>query len=241
MDLPATGEEKGIVLLVHGFASTATMNWVGTGWTQALCEAGYRVIALDNRGHGASQKFYTPEDYGPDIFARDAFELLDHLDIGTVLLMGYSMGARISCWMLHAQPERISRAVFGGMGEHIFGGRGGYEKIAAALEADDPSTIADPVALSFRKFADSTGSDRKALAACIRPARTQITPDIVKGISKPVLVAVGGRDDIAGSPQILADMMPEGEAFVIDNLDHLKATGAASYKQRVLEFFDGEN
>ena len=57
----------GPVLLVHGFASSAQVNWFGTSWVKTLCDAGYRCIALDNRGHGESEKFYSADDYGPDI------------------------------------------------------------------------------------------------------------------------------------------------------------------------------
>lgn len=44
------------VLLVHGFASNGKVNWVDTGWVEELVEAGYRVVTIDNRGHGKSQK-----------------------------------------------------------------------------------------------------------------------------------------------------------------------------------------
>ena len=49
------GEGKPI-LLIHGFASNARTNWVNPGWVDTLVKAGRRVIALDNRGHGASDK-----------------------------------------------------------------------------------------------------------------------------------------------------------------------------------------
>jgi len=227
------------ILLIHGFASTARVNWVGTGWVDTLQQAGYRVVALDNRGHGDSTKFYSPDDYGPDIFAADAVALLDHLNIERCDVMGYSMGARITCWLCHARPERVGRAVYGGMGSHIFGNRGGYEDTAQALETDDIRSIRDPGALAFRKFADATGSDRLALAACIRPARKKITPELVQAIETPTLVAVGGGDSIGGSALELAAMMPNAEGFVIDQLDHMRATGAPAYKRKAVEFLTG--
>ncbi|MEN0040786.1 MAG: alpha/beta hydrolase [Pseudomonadota bacterium] len=240
-DLAAEGDERGIVFLIHGFASTAQVNWIGTGWTDTLRKAGYRVIALDNRGHGASEKFYTPNDYGPDIFAADALELLDHLGIGRCCLMGYSMGARISSWLAHVAPERFPAVVFGGMGEHIYGGRGGYLQIAEALEADDPNASLHPAAKGFRIFADRVGADRLALAACIHPSAQQITRDIVSNISVPVLVAVGDEDEIGGSAEKLAAQMRKGEAFVIEGKDHMKAVGDPSYKKRVLAFFEAHS
>jgi len=237
----AGGNNGKTILLIHGFASTARVNWVSTGWVDALQKTGYRVLALDNRGHGQSSKFYSPADYGPDIFAADAAALLDHLNIERCDVMGYSMGARITCWLCHAQPQRVTRAVYGGMGNHIFGNRGGYEAIAEALETDDVGTIADAGALAFRKFADATGSDRLALAACIRPARMRITPELVQAINTPTLVAVGGGDDIGGSALELAKMMPNAEGFVIDQLDHMKATGAPVFKQKAIDFLSGND
>ncbi len=224
------------ILLIHGFASSAQVNWIGTGWVKLLTGSGYRVIAIDNRGHGKSSKFYSPRDYGPDIFAADALALLDHLDIAASDVMGYSMGARITAWLSHSAPQRVTKAIYGGMGSHIFGGRGGYHLIAEALETEDPNSITDPGALAFRKFADATRSDRMALAACIRPSKHNITPEIVRSIQVPTLIAVGSEDDIGGSPQQLANMMPSARAHTIEGLDHMKATGAESYKAAVMAF-----
>ena len=240
-DLAPDGFEK-TILLIHGFASTASVNWITTGWIKTLNEAGFRTIAIDNRGHGASSKYYSPTDYGPDIFASDALNLLDHLKISSCDVMGYSMGARITCWLCHQEPQRFPNAVFGGMGSHIFGNRGGYEEIAQALETDDITSISDPGGLAFRKFADATRSDRLALAACIRPSEKKITPSIVESVTTRTLVAVGSDDEIGGSASQLAEMMPNATSYSIPGLDHMKATGAASFKERVLQFLaEGES
>lgn len=236
--LPNDASSSKTILLIHGFASSAQVNWVGTGWVKWLNDAGYRVIAIDNRGHGRSSKFYSADDYGPDIFAADALALLDHLEVSQCDIMGYSMGARITCWISHQEASRVRRAIYGGMGSRIFGGSGGHEVIAAGLETDAPETITDPTALAFRKFADATRSDRLALAACIRPAREKITQEMVASIQVPTLIAVGSIDDIGGSPHELAAMMPNAEAVLLDGLDHMKATGAESYKRAAIEFLD---
>lgn len=240
-DLDPTGIAQDTILLIHGFASNASVNWLGTGWAKVLQDEGHRVIALDNRGHGNSTKFYTPEDYGPHLFAADAFKLLDHLGIEQCHVMGYSMGARITSWMAYEHPERLKSAVFGGMGVHIFGQRGGYEVIAEGLETDDPATITDKGAMAFRRFADVTGSDRMALAACVRPSEVLITPEIISSINVPTLVAVGGDDEIGGSAIELAKMMPNAQGVVLEGLDHMKATGAPAYKKAVLEFLKRVN
>src|SRR5262249_16930169 len=72
---PAAGVAEP-VLLVHGFASSHSVNWITPGWVKTLTEAGYRVIAFDNRGHGASSKSYDTADYTPEKMAGDAAALL---------------------------------------------------------------------------------------------------------------------------------------------------------------------
>jgi pimeloyl-ACP methyl ester carboxylesterase len=68
-------------VLVHGFGSSHMVNWVNTQWTKTLTHAGYRVVALDNRGHGESEKLYDPAAYSSQIMAEDVRRLMDHLDI----------------------------------------------------------------------------------------------------------------------------------------------------------------
>src|SRR6202051_5191320 len=92
------GEGEPIVL-VHGFASNKEVNWVSTGWVSTLTAAGRRVIALDNRGHGASAKLYDPAAYHSSIMAEDVRALLDHLSLPRTGVMGYSRGARITAYM----------------------------------------------------------------------------------------------------------------------------------------------
>src|SRR5580704_17546187 len=109
------GEGEPIVL-VHGFASTAAVNWVHPGWFTTLKGAGRRVIALDNRGHGASGKPYDPAAYHSALMAADVRALLDHLGVGRADVMGYSMGARITAFLALQDPERVRSAIFGGLG-----------------------------------------------------------------------------------------------------------------------------
>ena len=228
--------EGPVTLLVHGFASNVQVNWLSTQWVGDLVAAGRRVIAFDNRGHGRSGKPHDPEAYPAPTMAEDARRLLDHLEIGDADVMGYSMGARISAFLALAHPGRVRSAVFSGLGEGMVKGVGRSEPIAAALLADSPDDIDDEHALSFRVFADRTGGDRRALAACIMAARQKIAPDELGKLAAPVLVAVGSDDDIAGSPHALAALLPAGEAFVVEGRDHMKAVGDRTHKAAVMGF-----
>jgi pimeloyl-ACP methyl ester carboxylesterase len=224
------------VLLLHGFASNLRVNWVDTGWVAELTRAGRRVVAMDNRGHGESAQPLEPEAYGTPAMAEDARRLLDHLGIARADIMGYSMGARIAAFLTAAHPERVRSLVLSGLGEGLVKGVGPPEPIAAALLAPSLEDVADPAARAFRQFADQTGSNRRALAACISAGRETMSPEELGRIAAPVLVAVGSKDDIAGSPHALAAHIPGAEVFEIAGRDHMKAVGDRAHKKAVLEF-----
>ena len=224
------------ILLIHGFASNHRVNWVSTGWVGALKGAGRRVVALDNRGHGSSGKPHDPAAYGTPVMMEDARRLLDHLGIPRADVMGYSMGARITAFLALAHPERVRSAVLSGLGMGLVTGVGPPGPIAAALRAPSLDDVTDPTGRAFRLFADQTGSDREALAACISASRQTLTPEELARIRVPVLVAVGGKDDVGGDPHGLAALIPGAEAFVIPNRDHMKAVGDPSHKRAVLDF-----
>lgn len=224
------------VLLIHGFASNHYTNWVAPGWMKTLADAGYRPIAFDNRGHGETTKSYKTADYTPEKMASDAVALLDHLGIETAHVMGYSMGARISAFMALMEPQRVATLVFGGLGIGMVDGVGDWDPIAAALVADDPASVSHARGRSFRTFADQTRSDRLALAACIETSRQELAEADMSRITQPTLVAVGTKDDIGGSAQELAALMPNAVAFDIEGRDHMLAVGDKSFKTRVVEF-----
>ncbi|WP_420409481.1 alpha/beta fold hydrolase [Hoeflea sp.] len=225
------------VVLVHGFASTAHVNWVFPGWFKTLDEAGYRVIALDNRGHGESDKPHDPEAYHPEIMAADVAGLIDSLGIAPVHVIGYSMGARISAFLALSRPELVRSVVFGGLGMGMVDGVGDWDPIADALLAPSLDDVSHERGRMFRAFAEQTGSDRQALAACIRTSRTLVDRTELAGLHMPVLVGVGTRDDIAGPARELAELMPRGEWLDIPNRDHMLAVGDKVFKAAVLEFF----
>ena len=224
------------VLLVHGFASNFMVNWVKPSWTKNLTDAGYTTICIDNRGHGDSEKLYDPQVYGAHLMARDAVHLLDHLGIEKAYVMGYSMGARITAFMLHQNSERVKAAIFSGMGINMVRGLGGSAPIAEAFEAERLEDVSDLTARSFRAFAQNIGGDLKALAACLRGPSVKVTTEMLAGIRTPTLIAVGSEDEIAGSPDELRDLIPGSRVLHIPGRDHMKSVGDPVFKKGVLEF-----
>ncbi len=224
------------VVLVHGFASSKEVNWVNPGWVATLARAGRRAIAFDNRGHGASTKLYDPALYHSEIMADDIRALLDHLGIGRADVMGYSMGARNTAFMAVNHGDRVRSVILGGLGIHLVDGAGLPTSIAEALEAPSLDDISDPQGRTFRAFADQTKSDRMALAACIRGSRQSLPREDAARITAPTLIAVGSRDDIAGSPHALAALIPGSRALDIPGRDHMLSVGDRVYKEAVLTF-----
>ena len=224
------------ILLIHGFASNHRMNWVGPRWVDTLSDAGRRVIAFDNRGHGQSEKLYAPADYHLDLMTRDAANLLAHLGVERADVMGYSMGARIASFLALAEPSLVRSLVLGGLGDRLVRDGGLPEAIAEALEAPSLDSLVDPTQRLFRGFAEQTKSDRAALAACVRGSRRSLTLEEAARINQPTLVAVGERDTLAGDPSKLVALLPRAEALMIPGRDHNLAVGDKVFKAGALDF-----
>jgi pimeloyl-ACP methyl ester carboxylesterase len=232
------GEGEPIVL-IHGFASSKEVNWVQPGWGVTLTNAGRRVIALDNRGHGQSSKLYDPAAYHTSRMAEDARALMDHLGISRADVMGYSMGARVTAYLALDHADRVRSAILGGLGMGLIDGPGLSERIADAFEVEDAANVTGTQARVFRTFADQTKSDRRALAACIRGSRQTLTREQAAAIRVPTLIAVGTKDAIAGSAEALAALIPGAISLPIPERDHMLAVGDKLFKAAVLAFLAG--
>lgn len=224
------------IVLVHGFASSKNVNWVYPTWVSELKKNGRRVVALDNRGHGESEKLYDPAQYAIPVMAGDVVALMDHLGIARADIMGYSLGSRMTAWLALRAPERLRSAILGGIGMVLIEGGGPGENVAKALEAPSLDEVTDPVGRTFRTFADQTRSDRRALAACMRGSRGLMSAADAAKISVPVLIAVGTTDEVAGSATGLAKIIAGSELLDIPNRDHMRAVGDRVYKAGVADF-----
>ena len=228
---PETGPS---VVLVHGFASDYQLNWLGTRWQETLVGAGYRVIGIDCRGHGRSDKPHDPAAYAVDVMAADVHRLLDELDVASSAYLGYSMGARIGLQSVLDFPDRLNRAALGGLGAG--GAVEDAERISRALRGGEPESAS---AESFKKFASArTINDLDALAACMEGlGRTsKLDADRLSRIQTPILLVVGERDDIADDAAVLADRIPTARLVVIPGRDHMGTVPARQFKDAVVEF-----
>ncbi len=224
------------ILLIHGFASKASINWMGVNWVTTLVEAGFRVVAMDNRGHGESQKFYGQDDYTLVKMAEDASELLSYLNIEQADIMGYSLGARISATMANNHPGQVKRLILAGNGYNMIEGGFDTSEIYDGLMAETIDDVKTKIGIEFRAFAQQTKSDLRALAACIRGGRNHISRSVFETLPHETLVTVGTKDTVAIDGEKLASIIPNGKFMAIPERNHMNAVGDKAYKQNVLEF-----
>ncbi|HZO82893.1 MAG TPA: alpha/beta hydrolase [Candidatus Binataceae bacterium] len=229
------------VVMVHGFGLSALENWTRTGMVERLARRA-RVLALDVRGHGESDKPHDPALYGLGIVSGDIVRLLGHLGIERTRIVGYSMGSRIALEMLMRHQGCLSAAVLGGFG---VGGQirvpGQRNRIAAALLEEDPAMIEDVMARRFRRGAERNGKDLRALAAYISAEETtdaEASVDFaaLARLRIPVMVATGDRDAIAGDPRPLAGWFPDARIELIEGGDHVSVPADVRFQQAVERF-----
>jgi pimeloyl-ACP methyl ester carboxylesterase len=234
------------IILIHGFASDRVQNWKAPGWYATLNGAGFKVIALDCRGHGESDKPHDASFYGHDKMASDVIAVMRSADVERAQIMGYSMGGMISMVVLMHHAAQVQKLIIGGVGGRYLVPAGMSEatindtarrkKIAAALIEPDITKVTDPEALGFRKFAEQAGKDIRALAACMSADRHQFTSGELARSTRPVLVVDGEKDDLAGTAQELALAFADGRGVTVPKRDHMTTVGDKVYKQAVLEF-----
>jgi pimeloyl-ACP methyl ester carboxylesterase len=109
MFLRDSGGDGPPLLLLHGWMFSADLNWYLT--YAPLAEAGYRVLAVDHRGHGRGIR--SPDPFTLEDCADDAAALVAHLQIPPVLAVGYSMGGPIASLLARTHPEWVSGIVLG--------------------------------------------------------------------------------------------------------------------------------
>lgn len=247
-DMPTYGSPDGLklfyldegtgapVVLVHGFVSHGYVNWVRPGTVRKLVDAGRRVIVPDARGHGSSSAPHDPASYGADRLVEDVIGLLNHLDLENVDMAGYSMGAATALCVA-SSDNRIRKLVASGVGESVMLPVTDAGGIAEALEVDDPATLTDRYARSFRDFADLIGADRLALAALQRAGRPRLEASRVPHVKAEVLVLIGDRDPIAEPAQPLVDALPNATLKVVEGT-HLNVINNPRFQRALIDFLD---
>jgi pimeloyl-ACP methyl ester carboxylesterase len=227
------GSNASPIVLIHGFSSSVEGNWRAAGWFEVLTCAGRRVIALDCRGHGHSDKPHDPEAYSGQRMAGDVIAVMDACGVSRADLMGYSMGGGIALDLVLRHPQRARRLIMGGSG--LSAPSHATERQRERLDRATPDNPAgfDPEALERYRH---RGNDLLALAAVRLRRRPERDENAVKQLHLPLLLVVGERDGALAAARRLEALVPHAELEVLAGEDHLSAVGAQEFKDLVLEF-----
>lgn len=203
------------VLLIHGFRFAQGMNWKIPGTIRLLAKK-YKVISIDNRGHGASDKPTTRDAYGPTM-VEDAIGLLDHLNIESAHVVGYSMGGMITLKMLAKYPERIRSAVIGGMG------------------------WTQPTPEAERRYrVDPDNTLNPALVACWQSFYDlDLTEEQLAAIETPFMIVVGSEDGLLHSRvEPLSKIRPDVPVLIVEGAKHNNCVFRPEFREGILSYID---
>jgi pimeloyl-ACP methyl ester carboxylesterase len=228
------------VVLIHGFASSIDANWGQTKVLDALSKD-FRVVALDVRGHGKSDKPHDAASYGLAV-VEDVTRLLDYLHIARAHIVGYSMGGAIAGKLITVHPDRVISAVFGGsaprlgwtpqaerganeLAESLEQGHGMRPLILRLAPPNEPKPSDE--AIERQSQASLGRNDALALAAVQRGIKEQaVTLAEVRALRMPLLAVIGSADPIKAGVDAFKQIKPDLKVVVIDGATHSGARGA---------------
>jgi pimeloyl-ACP methyl ester carboxylesterase len=224
------------IVLIHGYTGTLERHWINTGVFADLAKD-HRVIALDCRGHGKSDKPHDPDAYRGEM-AKDVIRLLDHLQIRRAHIVGFSMGAYITGQLLASAPERFLTATVAGGGPARTWTAADDEQAEASareMEGDtpfrslilavSPPDAPPPTPEAIRKQAQPliAANDLKALAALnrsLKGASLVLSDTQLTAVRVPVLAVVGSEDRNLPRVRDLAKVMPTLTLSIVDGATH---------------------
>ena len=230
------------VVLIHGFTASTATNWIAPGIFQALAKD-YRVIGIDMRGHGKSDKPHGKENYGAKM-PKDVINLLDELGIAKAHIMGYSMGGFITINIVCNYPDRVISAISGGAGwmrpggmvsdgrnaiaESLENGSGLGPLFAALTPEGAPAMPAEQLEAINRMLMAT--NDPLALAGVIRGMDgLEVTEAQLKANRVPTRAIVGEIDPLREGVTAMEKVMSALDVVVVDGADHMTAFGNPAF------------
>jgi pimeloyl-ACP methyl ester carboxylesterase len=229
------GSQGSWVVLIHGFTDSAERMWFRTGIAPALA-ARHRVVALDNRNHGQSDR---PQPNGSGR-AEDVIELMDHLKIDKAHIHGYSMGGGITGRLLALIPTRFMTAGFGGSGIQETDTK--LREQAAALDKPMPQPQGAEAA-AFNRLRAAAASRATSGAGEAPPAPpAQPAADLTK-ITFPVIAINGEFDRPYSKTQRMWRELQDFTNVILPGKNHMSAIAVGGpmppqYIEAIVRFID---
>lgn len=232
------------ILLLHGFGSSSSRNWVDSGWVRFLNDAGRSVIMVDLPAHGDSA---APADAGAYAPSRMRADILQALFDERVLpitegrpdsgvdVIGYSLGARLAWEFGATQPELVRRMVLGGPGTAdplaAFDLEGAERFLAGGPAPEDPTTA------DLLRMAEALpDNDLPSLLAMVSAIKTEPFDPAGAVPKMPLLLVAGDQDEYADGIQDLRNLAPRAEIAVLPGRNHTNAVTSRAFKDAALAF-----
>lgn len=237
------------VILVHGLGVNSDLNWRWPRVVERLRKHGYRVITMDARGHGKSDKPHDPEKYGVEM-ANDVLRLMDHLGIEKAHIAGYSMGGFITLRFITMHPERVLSAAICASGWSTLDEENLalMDDIVKHMEQKklDPvvhwldHTKKSPKALVFAlNHISRLNNDFAAMANLFRnfPGLV-VEEEALRNNKVPTITIVGDRDGIRVYSDKTAAVMGNHEIVYLPGGDHWNAPQLPGLYKNMRQHFD---
>lgn len=227
-------EGQGIpIVLIHGFAVQADLNWRWAGCIRRLRRAGYRVISVDTRGHGRSSKPHDASAYGVEV-VDDVIRLMDHLEIGKAHVAGYSMGGFITLKAITRHPERFHSGIICAAGWGVLDEANValFAKVVEAIEQNrrfdpltswlEPSKKAHPIQCMLANFFMGVSNDLPAIVNVFKTFDGLfVEEEELRRNTVPALTLVGSRDGMREASDRLIGLMTNHDLVYIPGGDHI--------------------
>ena len=220
------------VVLVHGFIVNG-QSWKRTELYKDLLAQGYKVIILDQRGNGFSDKPHDSTAYDNDAEAKDIMRLMKELKIKKYSAVGYSRGSIIVARLL-VLDKNIKKAVMGGMGAEFTNPLWPRRiMFYHALRGDSV-----PELKAMVENVKKQGLDQQALAYLQR-SQPSTSKDELGKVKQPILIICGDKDSDNGSAKELADLF-KNPTYKITPGDHGGASRTKEFSTEVISFLRGK-
>lgn len=241
---PASATALRPVLLLHGFASSAKLNWEDSGWVRALTDAGRKVITMDLPGHGSSAAPEEMDAYSPSRIRADLLQILLDAHVRPLVgnrpdsgvdIIGYSLGSRLAWEFGATQPELVRRMVLGGPGTGD--PLAAFDLAAAQQFLTDGTPIEDHSTNELLRMARLIPTnDVFALLTMIEAIKREpfIPADAVPHM--PLLLVAGDRDERARTLPDLAELSGQAQIVWLPGRTHTNAVTSRAFKLAAIDF-----
>jgi len=244
-----TDEGEGApVILLHGLGVNSHVNWRSPGIVQRLAQ-NHRVVAMDHRGHGLSEKPHDPAKYGVEM-VEDVVRLMDHLGIRRAHIVGYSMGGFIALKLLTTHPERFLTATIAGAGYEAPSeeDRAFFTRLAESIESgDDYSALfvrlqpigrpVGSVGIRVMSWLMSLLNDPQAIAAVARSFfQFAVDEEKLRHNSVPVLQICGTLDPLRAGVERLSGLLQDEDMVWIEGGDHISTIRRPELREAIVSF-----